>query len=287
MDAASKKMPLSLSRLVAGVMWLGWVGMLVCTPGLRASPATFNQERPRPVGVMPGPPVSLTPSVSTAQLAPLYMPTRQPLEPGLIEHGDRTQPVIALTFDACQSPEQVTGYDEAVIDILTGSGTPATLFLGGLWLQHHFRQAQRLAANPLFELGNHSWSHADFTRLDPAEMEAEIERTQEALVRLSGRQPTLFRFPAGSYTPAALSVVSRHGLRAIQWDVASGDPDPSLSTQAIVEQVLRQAQNGSIVVMHMNGASRRTAEALPAIIRRLREQGYTFVTVSQLLASEE
>lgn len=205
-------------------------------------------------------------------------------EPGLIEHGDRRQPLIALTFDACESPHQVTGYDEAVINILADTGTPATLFLGGLWLKHHFRQARALAANPLFELGNHSWSHPDFTTLSPAEMSREIERTQQALAHLTGRQPAFFRFPAGRYTSEALAAVNQHGLQAIQWDVASGDPDPHLTTQAIVEQVLRQARSGSIVVMHLNGASPHTAEALPAIIRQLREQGYTFVTVSQLLA---
>lgn len=214
-----------------------------------------------------------------------YVSAQRP-EPGPIDHGDRSQPLIVLTFDACESSEQITGYDEAVVNILADTGTPATLFLGGLWLNHHSRQAQALAANPLFELGNHSWSHPDFTTLTSTEMSAEIEQTQRAIARLTGRQPNLFRFPAGRYSSEALAAVNGYGLQAIQWDVASGDPDPHLATQAIIEQVIRQARNGSIVVMHLNEASPHTAEALPTIIRQLRERGYTFVTVSQLLAGK-
>jgi peptidoglycan/xylan/chitin deacetylase (PgdA/CDA1 family) len=204
----------------------------------------------------------------------------------LIRHGVRSRPAIALTFDACQSPDSPAGYDAAVVDALIRTQTPATLFLGGLWMKNHPVQTRALAENPLFELGNHSWSHADFATLSPPEIEREIERTQALLRRLGGQQATLFRFPGGSHTDLALQTVSRRGLRAIQWDVVSGDPDPAVSTADIVREVMRQAQNGSIVIMHVNGWGHHTAQALPDVIRRLREQGYTFVTVSELLAAD-
>ncbi len=82
-------------------------------------------------------------------------------------------------------------------------------------------------------------------------------------------------------------VVEQHSLQAIQWDVVSGDPDPGISARDIVAEVTTQAQNGSIVIMHMNGWGRHTAEALPDVVRQLREQSYTFVTVSQLLRLNE
>jgi peptidoglycan/xylan/chitin deacetylase (PgdA/CDA1 family) len=206
-----------------------------------------------------------------------------PLEPTAITHGDRSRPHIALTFDACQSPDRPTGYDEAIINILTETNTPATMFLGGLWMQRHPNQTQALAANPLFELGNHSWSHPDFTRLSSAEMSAEIMRTQQIMHTLTGQRPTLFRFPFDIYTDEAVAVVSQHGLRVISADVVSGDADPNVSAQAIVHQVTTQVENGSIVIMHINARGWHTAEALPMVIRQLCEAGYTFVTVSQLL----
>ncbi len=205
----------------------------------------------------------------------------------MIIHGDRTRPYIALTFDACQRSGQPAGYDAAVINILDSTNTPATLFLGGLWMQRHPNQTRTLAANPRFELGNHSWSHANFATLNQQELNREIERTQDLMATLTGHKPTLFRFPAGSHTQKALDAVEQHGLQAIQWDVVSGDPDPGISAGDIVREVTTQAQNGSIVIMHMNGWGRHTAEALPDVIRRLREQGYTFVTVSQLPRSNK
>jgi len=211
------------------------------------------------------------------------VPMFPPIGPTLINHGDRSVPQVALTFDACQTGSRPTGYDEAIIRILTDYGTPATLFLGGLWVRWHPAQTRELAANPLFELGNHSWSHADFTRLNPEEMSIEILRTQDIVYRLTGRQPTLFRFPYDSYTDKALELVGQHGLYTVRWDVATGDPDPYITTRAIIDVVTTEAKNGSIVIMHMNTLGRHTAEALPAVIRRLRAQGYSFVTVSQLV----
>jgi peptidoglycan/xylan/chitin deacetylase (PgdA/CDA1 family) len=238
---------------------------------------------------------STTPTVeSTLTLPPTEPPARPdptlaitpklfPLEPIPITHGDRSRPYIALTFDACQTPDRPTGYDEAIVNILAETETPATLFLGGLWMQRYPTQTQALAANPLFELANHSWSHPDFTRLSPEAMSAEIIRTQQIMYTLTGQRPTLFRFPFDIYTDEAVPVVSQHGLRVISGDVISGDADPNVSAQAIVHQVTTQVENGSIVIMHINARGWHTAEALPVVIRQLREEGYTFVTVSQLL----
>ncbi len=241
-------------------------------PTLTPQPATMVEPRPSP------PPTTPSPIPS-----PIPRPGLPPVEPSLITHGDRSRPYIALTFDACQTADHPAGYDAAIIKILTETETPATLFLGGLWMQSHPAQTQTLAANPLFELGNHSWSHADFTRLSPEEMSSEILRTQAKMYELTGRQPTLFRFPYDVGPDQALVMVGQYGLRAISGDVVSGDPDPRLSARAIVQAVTSQAENGSIIIMHMNTWGWHTAEALPAVIRQLRDKGYTFVTVSQLL----
>jgi peptidoglycan/xylan/chitin deacetylase (PgdA/CDA1 family) len=270
-------------------------------PGCRSTNSPLPQPTP-PVGLTaaearpdfvltPQPAAASTPTPAllatkpalTANLAPETAPRLPPLEPTLINHGDRALLYIALTFDACQTEDRPAGYDETIINILTETGTPATLFLGGLWMQRHPTQTRALAANPLFELGNHAWSHPDFTRLNPEEMSLEILRTQEMMFELTGRQPALFRFPYDAYTDEALAVVGQHGLRTIRWDILTGDPDPRISAQDIIYTVTTEAQNGSIIIMHMNTWGWHTAEALPTIITQLRDEGYTFVTVSQLL----
>ena len=205
------------------------------------------------------------------------------ISPTVVFHGSRDKPLVALTFDACQDRGAVTGFDRPIIDILTGTGTPATLFLSGLWIKHHPGETAELAANPLFELGNHSWSHPDFEHIDDAAMVREIVDTQTLIAQYSGREPTLFRFPYGRYSAAAVEIVAAQGLLAVQWDVEPGDPGPDVSVADILSTVERQTQNGSIIILHMNGNGRQTAEALAYVIRSLRERGYGFVTVSQLL----
>jgi peptidoglycan/xylan/chitin deacetylase (PgdA/CDA1 family) len=81
----------------------------------------------------------------------------------------------------------------------------------------------------------------------------------------------------------ARSTVAALGLQLIQWDVVTGDPAPNVSARAIVRTILSHAQNGSIVIMHMNGRGWHTAAALPVVIAQLRARGYSLVTISGLL----
>ncbi len=272
-------------KIIAKIVLLLLIGLTGCgvdrPPAAGPSPAIEKET----TAAIPPQPARIIEPTSTAprSAAPSEAGLVATPEAILTSHGDRSRPYVALTFDACQSPYQQAGYDRALVNILVETGTPATLFLGGLWMQHHPAQTKALAAHPLFELGNHSWSHADFTTLTPEEMSREIERTQAIMRSLTGQTASLFRFPGGSYNSEALAVVGRHKLRSIQWDVAPGDPDPNVSAEALVEQVTRQTQNGSIVVLHLNGWGWHTAEALPVLIKQLRREGYTFVTVSQLL----
>ncbi|MBN1992993.1 MAG: polysaccharide deacetylase family protein [Anaerolineae bacterium] len=253
-------------------------------PTSLASPAAKPTERERgtpiPATAVAPAAVSSLATLSAAAPPAAALPTSQAVA---ITHGNRSQAYVALTFDACQSPGPPAGFNEAIITILNETGSPATLFLGGLWMQRYPHQTQMLAANPLLELGNHSWSHPDFTRLTPSEMSQEIQRAQQIMTRHTGQKATLFRFPFDTYTDEAVAVVGRHGLRVVSGDVVSGDPDPNLSARVLVQQVTAQVEPGSIIIMHMNDRGYHTAEALPAIISQLREKGYTFVTVSQLL----
>ena len=222
-------------------------------------------------------------------LTTLPAPTSEGLEPipigqrGLITNGDRTTNKVALTFDVCQAEGDLSGYDAGIVKVLSEYQTPATFFLGGAWIKDHLGEANELAANPLFELGNHAWSHADFSKVDTQKMYQEIQLAQEQLFGLTGKHNNLFRLPYGFYTDEALDFIGENGLYTIQWDVVSGDPDPNITAPAMIDWVLQQVQPGSIVIMHANGRGWHTAEALPILIQSLRDQGYTLVTISDLL----
>ena len=238
-------------------------------------------------------PLSISPQVTETTISKTNAtPTWQPLpailesDYTLITNGNRSTKLIALTFDACQRATETTDYDTEIVRILNETNTPATFFLGGLWMRDHTEATLELASNPLFELGNHSWSHLDFEKLTPEEITEEIQKTQKQMYDLLGYQTNLFRFPFGTYTESALVTIKNNGLYSIQWDVVSGDPDPNIYAPAMIDWVLYQVQPGSIIIMHVNGRGWHTAEALPAIIETLRSQGYKFVTVSDLLELE-
>jgi peptidoglycan/xylan/chitin deacetylase (PgdA/CDA1 family) len=93
------------------------------------------------------------------------------------------------------------------------------------------------------------------------------------------------RFPYGRCNAAALAAAAELGQLAIQWDVITGDPDPHRSAKAMAATILSKVHPGAIVVAHANGRGRHTAEALALAIPKLKEEGYRFVTVSELLAA--
>ena len=213
-------------------------------------------------------------------------PTLPHMDVQFIYHGDRDKPYVALTFDLCQKPELPAWFDQGIYDVLTRYDVPATFFMGGDWMRTHIEETLLLASNPKFELGNHSWSHPELPGLSAEAISSEIVQTQDMLYRLTRRQAKVFRLPFGHSDDLTLSVIASHGLYTIQWDVETGDPDRNIDAKRINREVEQVVQNGSIIIMHANGRGWHTAEALPQMIEYLQSQGYTLVTVSQLLGLE-
>ena len=210
--------------------------------------------------------------------------------------------LVALTFDLCEAGHEVAGYDGGVIDYLRAHNIKATLFVGGKWLMTHPRRAAQLMADPRFELGNHSWSHANARKISTRRFRNEVAWTQaayshtraalrsRACARSSKRafsdvpaRMKLYRFPYGTCSKSSLNVVAKAGLLAIQWDVVTGDPWRRQTADRIAKAVLRTTKPGSIIVAHANGRGWNTSRALAKFVPKLRARGYKFVTVGELL----
>lgn len=217
----------------------------------------------------------------------------------IIFHGPRNRKFVALTFDADMTAEMKhdlengtvqSYYDRELIKILNETKTRATLFMSGMWIESYAKTAKALSLNPLFELGNHTYSHLTFEGacygLELAKESkkiSELEKTQKLLKEITGVDNKLFRFPGGCYSESDLKLVSSTGQVAIHWDVAAQDGFNTDATN-IVSNVVDNVQNGSVIVMHMNGYPNepKTSTALPVIISALKEKGFEFVTVSEL-----
>jgi peptidoglycan/xylan/chitin deacetylase (PgdA/CDA1 family) len=220
-------------------------------------------------------------------------PLAKPLH-GSIRSVKTGEKVVALTFDLCESAGEVAGYDAALVGYLRANGVKATFFAGGKWLRSHPEQAGQLLADPLFEMGNHGWRHANLRQASARILMEEVGLAQTVLEALKQKLPDqgnvglkLFRFPYGTCTPEALTYVNKQGLVAVQWDVVTGDPDRGTSAANIARTVLGEVHPGAIVIAHANGRGWHTAAALPLFVPQLRARGYRFVTVSELLAMGE
>jgi peptidoglycan/xylan/chitin deacetylase (PgdA/CDA1 family) len=205
-----------------------------------------------------------------------------PPESIIVEHGPRSSPRVSLTFDACPTglPDE---YDEAVIGVLLREKVPATLFMSGRWVEKNQERAKELADNQQFEIAAHSYYHPHLKEKTDDRVLREMKRTQAIIKKTTGKTPKYFRPPYGEVDERVAALAEKAGLVTIQYDIASGDPDPDLSPQRIIRGVLRDAKNGSIIVFHMNKRGVHTAEVLPAIIEGLRKKGFELVTVGEML----
>jgi peptidoglycan-N-acetylglucosamine deacetylase len=244
-------------------------------------------------------------SLDLAPLKLVTLPPATPIKPelrGSIRGVELPpdQKLIALTFDLCEENGYVSGYDGRIVDYLRAQGIKATFFTGGKWMETHPERAEQLIADPLFEVGSHGLRHLDLSNVNDATLGEEITLTEAAYARakaalatrqcLAGAavpQPpermTLLRFPYGRCNDKALAAAANAGFVSVQWDLVTGDPDPRVSAKTIANTILAKAHPGAIIVAHANGRGHNTAQALAVALPKLKEQGYSFVTVSELL----
>jgi peptidoglycan-N-acetylglucosamine deacetylase len=204
-------------------------------------------------------------------------------QPAPVFHGPRQKKDIALTFDACPT-RAGGGWDEGVFQYLKSARIPATFFLSGKWMEAEPVKVMELAGEAFFEIANHSYSHPHLTRLSDEAVRQELASTEKLLQAFTKNHVPFFRPPFGEWDPRLVALAAREGLRTIQYDLASGDPDPHIDAKRMAEYVVRQARGGSIVVFHVNGRGWNTAGALPAIVSGLHQRGFSLVLLSDLLS---
>lgn len=288
----------SRSVAVRAALVVAALGVAGCSGAASSDPPPSS-----PVHAGPSPASS-----SSAAPTPSVSPSRE-VEPDaefrpraqLVNHGPKGRKVVALTFDADMTEGMLaqvrTGevrdwVNQEAIRELRRTDTAATIFFSGLWAKTYPDLVRSFARDPSFELANHGWDHRAFRSgcyglpyvRTNAERRAQVEDSADQIERISGVDPLWFRFPGGCHSNADLRMVASTGEQAVGWDVVSGDAfgsDPDAVARAVIDGV----RPGSIVVLHLHGAPNAptTGPALRQIIPGLRERGYRFVTLSELL----
>jgi len=187
------------------------------------------------------------------------------------------QPYIAMTFDDGPSSANTP----RLLEILKQRNIKATFFLIGQNVASNPDIVRRILADG-HEIGNHSWTHPQLSKLSDDRVTTEINKTQDAIKEASGFTPTLLRPPYGAITARQREwIESQFGLSIILWSVDPFDwkrPGASVITQRILSQV----RPGAIILSH--DIHKQTVDAMPATLDGLIAKGYKFVTVTQLIA---
>ncbi len=187
---------------------------------------------------------------------------------------------IALSFDAAWGNEDTS----QILEILAKHDIKVTFFMTGGWVENYPEDVKAIREAG-HDLGNHSENHKHMSELSDSAQEEELMKVHTKVKELTGYEMQLFRPPYGDYDNSVITNASKCGYYTIQWDVDSLDWK-DYGVDAIIKTVTchKNLGSGSIILCH-NGA-KYTAKALDTMITTLKDMGYTFVPISELIHKE-
>jgi polysaccharide deacetylase family sporulation protein PdaB len=194
-------------------------------------------------------------------------------------HTEKKQ--VALTFDIGWGDVRAV----PILNILKEEGIQATFFISGSWAEHHPDIVKKIVKGK-HEIASHGFGHKDYVSMEKADVRNDILLAQTAIEKTSGEKPTLLRPPDSSFNENVLSTAESLNVTVIDSSVHSKDIS-SAGADQIVRNVVQPASPGDIILMHASDSATQTAKALPAIIEGLKDKGFSFVTVSNLLTNAD
>jgi polysaccharide deacetylase family sporulation protein PdaB len=207
---------------------------------------------------------------------------KTPVPKGAIYKVQTDKKILALTFDISWG-EKAPG---PILDILEKKGVKkATFFLSGPWTTTHPEIAKRIKAMG-FEIGNHGHKHDDFPKYPNSWITEQVTKSEQAIYDTTGYKTKLIRTPNGAFDKRVIDHLNSMGYTVVQWHTDSLDWKRPGSDK-IAKRVLERAIPGDIVLMHASDSALQTIDALPHIIDGLRQKGFEFATVSELIAGSE
>ena len=192
-------------------------------------------------------------------------------------HGNRNSNHIYLTFDDGHSYQNTT----KILDTLKEKGVPATFFIEGEFLVQNPILINRIVNEQT--LGNHTMCHKDITTLSNQAFRKDIQEFEETVIKMTGKPVTkYFRPPMGKINQSKQAILDELEYKVFMWDVSYYDYVyfDDKGVDFALKNILKQTQNGSIILMHT--LTKSNANVLGTAIDRLREKGFVFSSLSEL-----
>lgn len=182
---------------------------------------------------------------------------------------------VALTFDDGPGPQT-----PKLLDTLVKDQVPAAFFLVGTMIRQHPEVARRIATTPGMTVANHTLSHPMLTRIAAAKARQEIVENTKLIATVTGVKPHYLRPPYGLHNAAVDAVARTQGQAVVLWSAGALDWQYNKPAK-IVEVTLPQIAPGAIVLAH--DIHPWTIKAVPTLIAKLRANGYTLVSLDDIL----
>ena len=190
---------------------------------------------------------------------------------------ERSDNKIAITFDCAWNDEDI----DSILDTLDKYKCKATFFVVGDWVRKYPQSLKKISDRG-HEIGNHSYNHADYTKLSTEEIKADIKKADECIKNICGEAPLYMRMPSGAYNDNAVISAESCGKICVQWSVDSLDYKENATEDSILSRLVK-TKEGDILLMH-NG-TKLTSKLLPKIIKGLKKN-YEFVSLDELIYRE-
>ena len=195
-----------------------------------------------------------------------------------IKSGSNDKKLIALTFDDGPHPKETN----QILDVLKKYNVKGTFFIAGKHANWYPQPLVR-ASKEGHEIGNHTFNHPDISNLSNSQLEEEILKCEDILIKLTGKKPTLFRPPYGSYKKEELDLIAKKlDYKIVLWTSVDARDWQNPGAQAIANKIMNNAKNGDIILLH-DYATENTVEALDILIPKMLQEGFKFVTVSDII----
>lgn len=202
----------------------------------------------------------------------------------IIKKGNEDEKIIALTFD--DGPDEV--FTPQVLDILKKNDVKATFFLVGENLKQNKEIVKRQFEEG-HEIGNHTYTHINVAKSGYDKVYEEITKTQEEIKEITGVEPKLFRPPYRAMSRNMCDIIKNKNMNIILWSNLDPRDWSNPGVYSIVNTIESKVGNGNIILLHdynnLRNSKSQTIQALESVIPYLKEQGYKFVTISELIAN--
>ncbi|WP_079707995.1 polysaccharide deacetylase family sporulation protein PdaB [Paraliobacillus ryukyuensis] len=198
--------------------------------------------------------------------------------PAALSKGNPNDSSVALTFNISWGTEMV----KPTLEVLKANEVKTTFFLIGEWAEHHPDLVEAIEADG-HEIGMMGYRYKSYIKQDIGQVRKDLAKAQDVFSALGFEDIRLLRTPSGHLNSEVMDLAEQQGYNVIQWNVNPHDWE-NPGTQTIIDHVVKNTNNGDIVLLNASDSVKQTPEALKTILPKLKDKGKRFVTVSELIS---